>query len=82
MNMDKEDKLKIAVRVLKGHTLTSQAEANKISVAKISTIVHTYCRNQNEAVYVKALIDSRHKNRKMQAKPSLSSLRDYVWYFI
>ena len=80
--MNKDDKLKIAVRVLKGHTLLSQAEANKISVGQISTIVHTFCRNRNEAVYVKALIDSRQKNRKMQTKPSLSLLRDYIWYFI
>ena len=80
--MNNEDKLRIAVEVLKGQTLISQAEANKMSVGKISTIVHTYCRNQNEAVYVKALIDSRQKNRKMQTKPSLSTLRDYVWYFI
>jgi hypothetical protein len=80
--MDKNQKFNIAVKVLKGQTLLSQAEANQISVRKISSIVHNYCRRQNEAVYVKALIESRQKHRRMQAKPSLSSLRDYMWYFL
>ena len=80
--MDKNKRLNIAVKVLKGQTLLSQAEANHISVGKISSIVHNFCRNQNEAVYVKALIESRQKNRRMQTKPSLSLLRDYIWYFL
>jgi hypothetical protein len=89
LNMKKTNKAhkperdkEIAIQVLSGSSLNSQAIKYDISNERVRKLVHRYCFAHNPSAYDNALAETRHLFGKNKKLPSIHFLRRYVEQFV
>ena len=79
---DKPERNKeIAIQVLSGSSLNSQAVKYGISKERVRKLVHRYCCAHNRSAYDNALADTQRLFGKNKKLPSIHFLRRYSEYY-
>jgi hypothetical protein len=89
LNMKKTNKAhkperdkEIAIQVLSGSSLNSQAVKYGISNERVRKLVHHYCFAHNRSAYDNTLAETRQLFGKNKKLPSIHFLRRYSEYFV
>jgi hypothetical protein len=89
LNMNKTDNAhrskhntEIAIQVLTGSSLNSQAVKYGISKERVRKLVHRYCHAYNSSAYDNALAETRQLFGKNKKLPSIHFLRRYIEHFV